>query len=230
MTRDGVTRPSGGGAGPDAGRVGIVLVDDHAVVRQGLRSILERERDLVVLGEASTSAEGMALVARVRPQIVLLDLKLSTSSDSEGLQLCSDLCAAHPGIGVLVFTTFLDDQLVLSAIHRGARGYVVKDVDTSALLRAIRDISRGESAFDARSAAAMVRGLNASPADPAKQLTAREGEVLALLARGLSNKDIGARLFVSETTAKFHVGNILRKLGVARRAEAVYEASKLGLV
>lgn len=230
MTVPEAVRPRSAGAQERADRVGIVLVDDHAIVRQGLRSILEREPDLVVLGEASTSAEGMAVVARARPQIVLLDLKLSTSSDSEGLQLCADLCTAYPGIGVLVFTTFLDDQLVLDAIHSGARGYVVKDVDTSALLRAIRDISRGESAFDARSAAAMVRGLNATPVDTAKQLTSREREVLALLARGLSNKDIGARLFISETTAKFHVGNILRKLGVARRAEAVYEASKLGLV
>jgi len=206
------------------------LVDDHAIVRQGVRSILEREPDLVVFGEASTAAEGMAVVARVRPRIVLLDLKLSSSSDSGGLRLCADLCAAYPDLGVLVFTTFLDDQLVLDAIHSGARGYVVKDVDTSALLRAIRDISRGESAFDARSAAAMVRGLNAPPPDLAKQLTARESEVLQLLARGLSNKDIGGRRFISETTAKFHVGNILRKLGVARRAEAVYEASKLGLL
>ena len=211
-------------------QVGIVLVDDHAIVRQGVRSILEREPDLVVFGEASTAAEGMAVVARVRPRIVLLDLKLSSSSDSGGLRLCADLCAAYPDLGVLVFTTFLDDQLVLDAIHSGARGYVVKDVDTSALLRAIRDISRGESAFDARSAAAMVRGLNAPPPDLAKQLTPRESEVLQLLARGLSNKDIGRRLFISETTAKFHVGNILRKLGVARRAEAVYEASKLGLL
>ena len=212
------------------GEVRIVLVDDHAIVRQGLRSVLEREPQFAIVGEASSAAEALAVVAHQRPTIVLLDLKLSTSSDSEGLQLCRQLTQAHPGVGVLVLTTFLDEQLVLQAIRAGARGYVVKDVDTSALIRAIRDVSRGESAFDARSAAAMVRGLNAPPVEETKQLTAREREVLSLLARGLSNRDIGARLYISETTAKFHVGNILRKLGVSRRAEAVYEASKLGVI
>ncbi|WZH50442.1 MAG: response regulator transcription factor [Nocardioides alkalitolerans] len=213
-----------------SGTVGIMLVDDHAIVRQGLRSILEREPDLTVLGEASTAAEALAVVARVRPDIVLLDLKLSTSSDTEGLELCARLVAEHPGLGVLVLTTFLDDQLVLRAIRVGARGYVVKDVDTSGLIRSIRDVSRGGSAFDARSAAAMVRGLNAPESVANQHLTEREQEVLRLLARGHSNRAIGERLYISETTAKFHVGNILRKLGVSRRAEAVYEAGKLGLL
>lgn len=214
----------------DAATVGIMLVDDHAIVRQGLRSILEREPDLRVLAEASTAAEALAMVRRARPDIILLDLKLSTSSDTEGLELCAKLVEECPGLGVLVLTTFLDDQLVLRAIRVGARGYVVKDVDTSGLVRAIRDVSRGGSAFDARSAAAMVRGLNAPEPTDAQHLTEREQEVLRLLARGNSNRAIGEKLFISETTAKFHVGNILRKLGVSRRAEAVYEASKLGVL
>ncbi|QSR29198.1 response regulator transcription factor [uncultured Nocardioides sp.] len=207
-----------------------MLVDDHAIVRQGLRSILERERDLIVVAEASTPDEALTVIGRSAPHIVLLDLKLSTASDTEGLELCAELTSRHPDIGVLVLTTFLDEQLVLKAIRAGARGYVLKDVDTSGLVRAIRDISRGESAFDARSAAAMVRGLNTPDPEESQQLTAREREVLRLLARGLSNRDIGVKLYISETTAKFHVGNILRKLGVSRRAEAVYEATKLGLI
>ena len=207
-----------------------MLVDDHAIVRQGLRSILEREHDLRVVAEASTAAEALTVIARTRPRIVLMDLKLSTSSDSEGIELCGELSRQYPEVGVLVLTTFLDDQLVLRAIRAGAKGYVVKDVETAGLIRAIRDVSRGESAFDARSAAAMVRGLNAPAIEDSKQLTAREQEVLRLLAHGLSNRDIGRDLFISETTAKFHVGNILRKLGVSRRAEAVYEASKLGVI
>lgn len=210
--------------------VDIMLVDDHAIVRQGLRSILERERDLRVVAEASTAAEALAIVGRARPEIVLLDLKLSTSSDTEGLDLCEQLVADHPEVAILVLTTFLDEQLVLRAVRAGARGYVVKDVDMTGLVRSIRDVARGESAFDARSAAAMVRGLKAPPVTDDKKLTARETEVLGLLARGLSNRDIGARLYISETTAKFHVGNILRKLGVTCRAEAVYEASKLGVL
>ncbi|KQT91985.1 LuxR family transcriptional regulator [Marmoricola sp. Leaf446] len=213
-----------------AGQVAILLVDDHAIVRQGLTTILQREPDLVVVAEASSSAEAKTAVERTRPDIVLMDLKLSSSSDSEGIELCGDLTRAHPDLGVLVLTTFLDDQLVLRAIRAGAKGYVVKDVDTSALIQAIRDVSRGGSAFDARSAAAMVRGLNAPPVDDSARLTQREEEVLVLLAHGMSNRDIGRELFISETTAKFHVGNILRKLGVSSRAEAVYEGGKLGLL
>jgi two-component system, NarL family, response regulator DevR len=210
--------------------VSIVLVDDHAILRQGIRSILERHPHMRVVGEAATSQEAMAVVSSTRPRIVLLDLKLSTSSDTEGLELCLKLTSTYPGTAVLVLTTFMDDQLVVRAIRSGASGYVVKDVDTRELVRAIQAVSQGESAFDSRSAAAMVRSLNARSTLESKQLTQREREVLSLLARGLSNRDIGKRLYISETTAKFHVGNIIRKLNVSRRAEAVYAASKMGLI
>jgi DNA-binding NarL/FixJ family response regulator len=210
--------------------VRLALVDDHEIMRQGLRSVLEREPDFRVVAEAASAAEAVAAVARQLPDLVLLDLKLSTASDSEGIDLCRELTERHPGLAVLVLTTFLDEHLVLRAIRAGARGYVVKDVDTSGLVRAIRDVSRGGSAFDARSAAAVIRGLKAPEPPASAELTAREREVLRLLAGGLSNRVIGERLFISETTAKFHVGNVLRKLGVTRRAEAVYEASKAGLI
>lgn len=118
---------------------------------------------------------------------------------------------------------------MVRAVHAGARGYVVKDVDTTELVRAIRAISAGESAFDSRSAAAVVRSLNGRT-EHREQLTDRELEVLRLLATGLSNSKIGEKLFISATTAKFHVSNIMRKLQVSRRAEAVYAASKRGLI
>ncbi|MEV5297495.1 MULTISPECIES: MadR family response regulator transcription factor [Amycolatopsis methanolica group] len=206
----------------------IVLVDDHAIVRQGLRSILEREEDITVIGEAATAAEARAVVERTRPDIVLLDLKLSTGSDTEGLEICSELTARYPELGVLVLTTFLDDALVVEAIHRGARGYVIKDVDTTGLVSSIRAVARNESAFDSRSASAMVRSIRTAPEEPV--LTSREQGVLELLARGLSNRDIGSRLFISETTVKFHVRNIMRKIDASSRAEVVYEASKRGLI
>jgi two-component system, NarL family, response regulator DevR len=207
----------------------LVLVDDHAILRQGLRSVLERESDIVVVGEASSEAEAEAVVRASTPDVVVLDLKLSAASDFEGLSLCAKLAAAHPGVGLLVLTTFLDEDLVVRAVHAGARGYVVKDVDTTELVRAIRAVSAGESAFDSRSAAAVVRSLSGR-SEPRQQLTDRELEVLRLLAAGLSNNQIGERLYISATTAKFHVSNIMRKLEVTRRAEAVYAASKRGLI
>jgi len=144
--------------------------------------------------------------------------------------VCATLHARYPDVAVLVLTTVVDDQLVLEAIHSGARGYVVKDVDTSELVGAIRAVSRGESAFDSRSAAAMVRGINAKPEVEERRLTGREHEVLRLVARGLSNRAIGRRLYIAETTAKFHVSNIMRKLEVTGRTEAAYVASKDGLI
>jgi DNA-binding NarL/FixJ family response regulator len=209
--------------------VRIVLVDDHSILRQGLRAVLEREDDLRVVGEAATAAGAVAAVATARPQVVVLDLKLTSGAQVDGLDLCRTLTARNPGLGVLVLTTFAEDRLVVEAVQAGARGYVVKDVDTTELIRAIRAVSRGESAFDSRSASAMVRMLSGTSADQ-ERLTERELEVLRLLARGLSNRAIGRELYISETTVKFHVGNLMRKLMVSRRAEAVYAASKLGLL
>ncbi|GLY27241.1 DNA-binding response regulator [Kineosporia sp. NBRC 101731] len=207
-----------------------MLVDDHATVRQGLRAVLEREDDLHVVGESASAAGVLAVVEQSRPDVVLLDLKLSASSDTEGLAVCAALTRRFPGIGVLVLTTLLDDRMVLAAIQHGARGYVVKDADTTELMRAVRAVGRGDSALDARSAAAMVRSLSPGADQGRPRLTEREVEVLRLLAQGCSNRVIGDRLYISETTVKFHVGNLMRKLDVSRRAEAVYAASKLGYI
>ncbi|TDD34032.1 MadR family response regulator transcription factor [Saccharopolyspora elongata] len=219
---------AGGVVSAPPGPVRIVIVDDHSIVRQGLRSLLEREQDLEVVGEASTAAEAVAVVGRTRPAVVLLDLKLSSGEDTEGLALCERLTGEHEGLGVLVLTTFLDEKLVVDAVHRGARGYVVKDVDTTELVRAIRAVARKESAFDSRSAAAMVHSMNNRSTAP--ELTERELGVLRLMATGSSNRHVGGQLYISETTVKFHVRNIMRKLDVSTRAEAVYEASKRGLI
>lgn len=209
----------------------IALVDDHSILRQGLRSILEREKGIVVVGEASSLLSALSMVATTRPDIVLLDLKLSTDADAEGLELARTLTQRHPTVGVLVLTTFLDERLVARAIQYGAKGYVLKDVDAVELVRSIRAVHRGESAFDSHSAAMVVRSLHGE-GQPLRheRLTDREQQVLQLLAHGLSNITIGRKLFISETTVKFHVSNLMRKLEVSRRAEAVYAASKLGLI
>ena len=219
-------RPAGQQSDGEA-PVTIVLIDDHAILRQGLRSLLEREHDLQVVGEASSPGEALAVVQRTRPTIVLLDMKLSPGSDNDGLGLCAQLTKRYPGLGVLVLSTFVDDALVVSAIQHGACGYVVKDVDTQELVRAIRLVAQNGSAFDSRSAAAMMRSIHAPQAR--SPLTERELSVLRLVANGLSNRGIAAQLYLSETTVKFHVRNIMRKLDATSRAEAVYKATKNGL-
>ena len=208
----------------------VLLVDDHAIVRRGLRSILELESDISVVAEASGRSDALAAIDRAQPDIVLLDLKLSSDHDAEGLELCSEILALRPDSNVVILSTFLNEDLLNQALRRGAKAYVLKEVDVVELVRIIRAVSRGGTAFDGRSAAlvrALVAGEHAS-AEPA--FTDREREVTRLLARGLTNREIGGRIFVSESTAKFHVRNVMRKLGVHSRAEVAYAAGKRGLL
>lgn len=205
----------------------VMLVDDHAIVRRGLRSILELEPDIAVVAEAPDRAETLRILDGVRPDVILLDLKLSSEHDAEGLELCSEILARRPESQVVILSTFLDENLLNQSLRRGARAYVLKEVDVVELVRIIRAVARGESGFDSRSAA-LIRALVAADGQGAQPpaLTEREREVTALLARGLTNREIGSRLFVSESTAKFHVRNVMRKLGVRRRAEVAYAAGR----
>jgi len=202
----------------------VLIVDDHAIVRRGLRSILELEQDIVVVGEAGGPAEALRTVERTRPEVVLLDLKLSPAGDAEGLAVCSRILELRPGTSVVVLSTFLDKRLVAEALRRGAQAYVLKDVDLGELVRIIRAVARGESGFDTRSAA-VVRALAAGGGER-PSLTDREREVVRLIAEGLTNREIGQAIFVSESTVKFHVRNVMRKLDVHHRAEVAYAASR----
>ena len=211
------------------GAIRTMLVDDHALLRAGIRSLLEREDTISVVGEADSFAEALAEVARCTPDVVVVDLKLTAGTEYEGLRLITEIAHRHSDVASLVLTTFLDDDLVVRAVKAGARGYVVKDVDTTELVRAIQAVSGGGSAFDPRSAAIVLRTVSGGGESP-EALTDREREVLRLLADGLSNKRIGETLFISESTVKFHIRNIIRKLGVTKRTDAVYTASKRGLI
>ena len=207
------------------------IVDDHSIMRQGLRAMLDRAPDLRVVGDADGERTAITMVAQASPDVVLMDLKLTIDGGCEGLDLCAKVADRFPESRILVLTTFADEWLVREAIRQGAKGYVVKDVDLTELIRAIRAVYRGESAFDSRSASAVVSWLRREPdTEATAQITPREREILALLARGLSNVAIGKRLYISDTTVKFHVTNLMHKLGARRRAEAVYAASKLGLI
>jgi len=193
--------------------------------------MLDREPDLRVVGDTGTEHSTMTMVAEVRPDVVLMDLRLSTDDGCAGLGLCAKVTGSFPASRVLVLTSFADEWLVREAIRQGAKGYVVKDVNLTELIRAIRAVYQGECAFDAHTASAVVSWLRREPdAEATRQITRREREILGLLAQGLSNAAIGKRLFISDTTVKFHVTNLMHKLGTRRRAEAVYAASKLGLI
>ena len=213
-----------------AGPTRLVIVDDHAIIRQGLRTMLERSDEMLVVAEAGTPQQAREAVREHHPDVVLLDLKLGDDDDA-GLTVCRQLTADDPCVRVLVLTTFLNERLVVEAIRSGAKGYVLKDVDAEALVRSIRAVRSGESAFDSHSAAVVVKSMAGENApSPAVVFTTRESEVVRLLAHGQSNRQIGQTLFISETTVKFHVHNVMDKLGVKRRAEVVYRSGQLGLL
>lgn len=206
----------------------VVLIDDHEIVRQGLRSMLGREPDLLIVGEAANRAEALVVVANTQPSIVVLDLRLSASSDTEGLSLCEELTSIHPEVAVLVLTTFLSPALVVDSRRAGARGYLIKDVDTRELVAGIRAVANGGTAFDPRATDAAVQARDL--AARRDRLTTRETQVLASLAHGNSDRTIARELEISDGTVRCHVRSAMRKLGVATRPEAVYAAVKAAVV
>lgn len=210
--------------------VRILIVDDHTIVRQGLRSILDLEPDFTVVGEAATPADALAQAGLLRPDVVLLDLKLSDSAPAEGLDICAALRDAYAGMSVVVLTTFLDERLLVGALRRGASGYALKDVDAVELARIIRTVHRGQSAFDSRSSALAVRSLTGRTDEPAAPLSERELAVVARVARGATNPQVARDLYLSESTVKYHLRTAMRKLGARDRTELVYRASTRGLL
>ncbi len=212
----------------DPGPIRLALVDDHTIVREGLRSVLELEEDLVVVAEAADPEAALRAVAATRPDVVLLDLKLGHGEPGDGLEVCTRL-QGLPGTRVVVLTTFEDPLLLAESLRRGARAYVLKDVDTDELVRIIRAVHRGESGFDPRSASLAADALRA-PAGDVPRLTRREIEILRLLAEGLTNREIGERTYLSESTVKFHLRGVMSKLGARHRTEAVYAAVQRGLL
>jgi DNA-binding NarL/FixJ family response regulator len=213
----------------DGDRIRIVVVDDHPVVREGLRSFLGSRPGLEVVGEAADVDEAVAVTGELGPDVVLLDLVLPGGG---GVAAVPRLLALSPAPRVIVLTSFGGDEQVLAALRAGASGWLGKDVPPSELEAAIRTVHRGGSVLDPAIAGRVLAEV-ASPsgADPGlEQLTAREREVLALLGEGLSNKDLAARLFVAEKTVKTHVSAILAKLHLTDRTQAALFAVRHGLV
>jgi NarL family two-component system response regulator LiaR len=200
----------------------VLLVDDHALVRAGLRTFLQLQPDMAVVGEASSGEQALALVAGLAPDIVLLDLVLPGMS---GVDTARRLRVAHPEVKVVVLTSFAGQESVLPAVRAGVAGYLLKDVGPAELADALRSVHAGGSPLHPAVAATVLRQVNAT-ADP---LTPREREVLRLIARGLSNRLIARELVLSEKTVKTHVSAVLAKLGVTDRTQAALLAVRDGM-
>ncbi|MBI2724082.1 MAG: response regulator transcription factor [Chloroflexi bacterium] len=208
----------------------LMIVDDHEVVRMGLRAALEVEPDFTVVAEAANGAEAIEKARAHRPDIVLMDVRMD---GMDGIAACREIRSELPGTRVLMLTSYAEESTVVQALMAGAAGYVLKNVARTRLLEALRSVARGESLLDSKVTRSVVESLVASHArsapDDDSDLTAREREVLVLIAEGATNKEIAARLVVSENTARNHVSHILAKLGFSRRSEAAAYAAKKGL-
>lgn len=200
----------------------LVVIDDHPIVRDGLKTYLSLQRDLEVIGEAGSAAEGLERARETAPDLVLLDLQLPGEG---GLALLPKLSALERPPKVLVLTSLLDEEMLREALRLGASGYLVKHAGPAALLDGIRASLRGELALDPGA----VKLLARPQADPLAGLTPREREVLGLIGQGMSNKAIGQRLGIAEKTVKNHVSNLLAKLGLGGRLQAALYARERGV-
>jgi two-component system response regulator DevR len=202
----------------------IMIVDDHEVVRIGMRTAFEAEPDLIVVGEASNGAEALAKIPVLDPQIVLMDVRMEKMN---GIEACREIKSRNPNVQILMITSYTDDDAMISSILAGASGYLLKHVSRADLLRSIRLVASGHQLIDSDTAKQAMESLAQIPGS---ELTERERQVLALVARGYTNKQIADTLFVSEKTARNHVSHILDKLGLSRRSEAAAFAVEHKLV
>ncbi len=206
-------------------QIRILISDDHPVVRTGLRGMISGEPDFDVVGEAENGKEAVAMTSDLRPQVVLMDLRMP---EMDGVTAIGHIKAEHPEVQVLVLTTYESDADILRAIETGATGYLLKDTPREELFEAIRLVARGESPLDPGVAARLMQRMRGGPSE--EGLSTREIEVLELVARGTSNKEIAKQLWVSETTVKSHMLHIFDKLSVTDRTAAVTAALKRGII
>jgi NarL family two-component system response regulator YdfI len=210
----------------------ILIADDHLIIRQGLRLILETEPDFELVGEAADGAEAIRLCAKLHPDVVLMDLRMP---GMDGLTAIERLHTEQPEVAVVILTTFNEDELMLRGLQAGARGYLLKDTDRAALFDTIRAAARGETLLQPAIMAKVLASAgsqvsNKKPNEPAPILTDRESQVLEGVARGERSKEIAARLGISERTVKAYLASIYDKLGVDSRAAAIAVAAQKGLL
>jgi two-component system response regulator DevR len=203
----------------------VFLLDDHEVVRRGLRELLEGEDDLEVVGEAGTAEEALGRIPATTPDVAVLDVQLP---DGSGIDVCRDIRSRHPEIACIMLTSFSDDDAVFAAIMAGAAGYVLKQVRGTDLVDGIRRVAAGDSLLDPSVTARVLERLrHKGDDDELAVLTPQERQILGHIAEGLTNRQIGERMFLAEKTIKNYISNIFTKLGMTRRTEAAAYAARL---
>ncbi|KUL63061.1 response regulator [Streptomyces antimycoticus] len=212
----------------EEGKIGIFLVDDHEVVRRGVRDLLASEPDMEVVGEAGTAADALARIPAARPDVAVLDIRLP---DRSGVEVCREIRARDESIRCMMLTSFADDEALFDAIIAGASGYVLKDIRGEELLSAVRDVAAGRSLLDPVATARVLERLRgqtaAKPDDRLAALTEQERRILLLIGEGLTNRAIGERLHLAEKTIKNYVSSLLAKLGMERRSQAAAYVARM---
>ncbi|AEM80098.1 response regulator [Streptomyces violaceusniger] len=212
----------------EEGKIGIFLVDDHEVVRRGVRDLLASEPDMEVVGEAGTAADALARIPAARPDVAVLDIRLP---DRSGVEVCREIRARDENIRCMMLTSFADDEALFDAIIAGASGYVLKDIRGAELLSAVRDVAAGRSLLDPVATARVLERLRgqtaAKPDDRLAALTEQERRILLLIGEGLTNRAIGERLHLAEKTIKNYVSSLLAKLGMERRSQAAAYVARM---
>ena len=203
----------------------VFLLDDHEVVRRGVRELIEAEADMEVVGEAGTAEEALGRIPATLPDVAVLDVRLP---DGDGVEVCRDIRSQYPDVKCIMLTSYPDDDAVYAAIMAGASGYLLKQVRGTDLIEGVRRVARGDSLLDpAVTARVLERIRRRDEEDDVSALSAQEQTILELISEGLTNRQIGERMFLAEKTVKNYVSNMLGKLGMSRRAEAAAYAARL---
>jgi two-component system response regulator DevR len=204
----------------------VFLVDDHEVVRRGVRELLETESDIEIVGEAGTAEEAVGRILATSPDVAVLDVRLP---DGSGVEVCRDVRSARPDLACIMLTSYADDEALFDAIMAGASGYVLKQVRGSDLIDAVRKVADGQSLLDPRVTAKVIERLRRGPEEDERlrNLTDQERKILVLLSDGLTNRQIAEEMFLAEKTVKNYVSNLLAKMGMSRRTEAAVYAARL---
>jgi DNA-binding NarL/FixJ family response regulator len=207
-------------------QIKVFLLDDHEIVRRGVRELLEAEPDLVVVGEAGTATSALARIPALRPDVAVLDVRLP---DGDGVSVCREIRSRMPEVACLMLTSFGDDDALFDAIMAGAAGYVLKQIRGTDLVGAVRTIAAGESMLDPEAASRVMKRMRdqAVRSDPLSGLTEQERRILELIGEGLTNRQIGERMFLAEKTVKNYVSALFAKLGMERRTQAAAYAARI---